>query len=85
MAWNYRFAHIQNREFLERLGIGMSRKNMQGDCDSCAFYAYDEDYETYVCDARMDEDDYVRLMSDSHFSCPYYQSGDEYRIVRKQM
>lgn len=63
----------------------MNRKKIQGDCSNCAFYVYDENYEAYICDARMDEDDYMRLMSDSHFSCPYYQNGDEYRIVRKQM
>ena len=53
-------------------------------CDICAFYAYDEDYEAYVCDMDMDEDDYMRLMSDERFQCPYYRLGDEYAVVRKQ-
>lgn len=60
-------------------------KKMAGDCNTCSFYVYDEDYEEYVCQVNMDEDDYVRLMSDSSFACPYYQLDDEYRIVRKQM
>ena len=31
------------------------------------------------------EDEYYRFMS-SHFrECPYYRSGDEYKIVRHQM
>jgi len=55
------------------------------DCNECANFYYDEDYEEYVCMVNMDEDDYGRLMSDSRFACPYYQNGDEYRVVRKQM
>lgn len=53
-------------------------------CDTCAYLVYDEDYETYVCDINLDEDEYMRLMSDSHYSCPYYRNGDEYAVVRKQ-
>lgn len=54
-------------------------------CSSCAYYIYDEEYDEYVCDAAMDEDDYVRLRMEPHYSCPYYRNGDEYRVVRKQM
>lgn len=54
-------------------------------CDYCAYYAYDEDYECYMCDVNMDEDEVYRFMTDSHYSCPYYKNGDEYRVVRKQM
>ena len=31
-------------------------------CDTCAYMVYDEDYEEYVCDVDMDEDDFQRLM-----------------------
>lgn len=54
-------------------------------CDSCTFFIYDEDYEDYVCDRNLDEDELFRLMSDSKYECPYYRCGDEYRVVRKQM
>ncbi len=54
-------------------------------CDSCANLVYDEDYEEYVCDVDMDEDDYGRLMADRSFTCPYYRNGDEYAVVRHQM
>lgn len=60
-----------------------SRK--QTNCDSCAYYSYDEEYEAYMCDINMDEDELVRFLSDSHYSCPYYRNGDEYAVVRKQM
>ena len=62
----------------------MKKKSAQS-CDSCIYCVYDEDYEGYVCDISMDEDEYVRLVSDSRYECPYYRNGDDYRIVRKQM
>lgn len=58
---------------------------MQSNCDECAHYYYDEDYEEYLCMVNMDEDDYVRLMTNQRSVCPFYQNGDEYRVVRKQM
>ena len=58
---------------------------MDNFCDSCAYLTYDEDSEEYFCDARMDEDDYYRLVNSSYKNCPFYRNGDEYRIVRKQM
>ncbi|MBR1599633.1 MAG: hypothetical protein IJ661_12075 [Lachnospiraceae bacterium] len=56
-----------------------------GSCDSCAYLVYDEDYEEYVCDINMDEDDYGRLMSNGFRGCPYYRDGDEYKVVRHQI
>ena len=55
------------------------------DCETCAFYTYDQDYEDYVCDVDMDEDEYARFLSDRHYHCPYYRNGDEYAVVRHQM
>ena len=54
-------------------------------CDTCANYMYDEDYEYYVCDVELDEDEMQRFLSNNCYECPYYQSGDEYLVVRKQM
>ena len=56
-----------------------------GDCNSCSCYVYDEDYDDYMCQVNMDEDDAIRLMMDEKYQCPYYQADDEYRVVRKQM
>lgn len=58
---------------------------MDQNCEECAYFAYDEEYEEYYCTVDMDEDDYVRLMSDERHVCPYYQCGDEYKVVRHQM
>ena len=63
----------------------MEKRKYQGTCDTCAYYSYDEEYEIYECDMNMDEDDYIRFVTDSHSGCPYYRNGDEYLVVRKQM
>ena len=44
----------------------------QNSCESCTYYTYDEDYESYMCDINMDEDEYIRLMTDRYFQCPFY-------------
>ena len=56
----------------------------QTSCDTCAYLVYDDEYDCYVWDINLDEDEYMRLMSDTHYSCPYYRNGDEYAVVRKQ-
>lgn len=58
---------------------------MDAMCSSCAYLSYDEDYEEYICDCQMDEDDYWRISEKQYKSCPYYRNGDEYRVVRKQL
>lgn len=55
------------------------------DCENCGNYVYDEDYDEYVCCANMDEDEYMALLSNERFVCPYQISNDEYKIVRKQI
>ena len=53
-------------------------------CDMCAYFVYDEDYEGYVCLANMDEDDYMRFIANKDKGCPFYRLDDEYKVVRKQ-
>lgn len=53
------------------------------ECESCAYYMYDEEYDEYLCTADLDEDDIYRL-SIGQKGCPFYRGGDEYSIVRKQ-
>ena len=54
-------------------------------CSSCAYLSYDEEYDEYVCDCQMDEDDFYRIRQSESRSCPYYRNGDEYLVVRKQL
>ena len=58
---------------------------MNANCDTCTYLVWDEDYEEYVCDASMDEDDYVRMQEGRLKGCPYYKDADEYKIVKKQI
>jgi hypothetical protein len=53
-------------------------------CDSCAFYDYDEDYDSYICRIDFDEDELIRFMQGNGNECPYYNPYDEYKIVNKQ-
>ena len=57
---------------------------MASKCDECVNYEYDEDYESYVCLANLDEDDMAKFISGNYNECPFYCPGDEYTIVRKQ-
>ena len=54
-------------------------------CETCVYYEYDENDDTYYCTSDMDEDDYARLYSNNFRGCPYYQSNDEYSVVKHQM
>ena len=53
-------------------------------CESCAYFYYDDEYESYVCDMDLDEDELQRFISGTNKACPYYRDGDEYKVVRKQ-
>ena len=46
------------------------KKKTVRSCADCTYYSYDEEYGGYVCDVNMDEDEYVRLISDSRYACP---------------
>ncbi|HHZ06994.1 MAG TPA: hypothetical protein GX401_09510 [Clostridiales bacterium] len=53
-------------------------------CEHCAYYVYDEEYECYNCEINLDEDDMIRFMQGTNDSCHYFKLYDEYKIVRKQ-
>ena len=63
----------------------MFKKTETTSCEYCSNYVYDEDYEYYVCDQDLDEDEMVRFLTGRQNACPYVRSNDEYKIVRKQM
>ena len=62
-----------------------TNKAMVTNCESCANYIYEEDYEYYTCMVNLDEDEFGKFITGSFQSCPYYQLDDEYKIVRHQM
>ena len=56
---------------------------MNNVCEKCAMYIYDDEFDCYFCDARLDEDEMSRFISGKFKDCPYYRNGDEYAVVRK--
>lgn len=58
---------------------------MSGKCESCDHYEYDEEYECYVCQMNLDQDELYRFVTGTYHDCPYYCSSDEYAVVRHQM
>lgn len=69
---------------MEKKEIEKKNKIAMG-CDYCSFYMYDEDDESYFCDKDLDEDEMYRFLTGQSMECPYFQYGDEYRVVRHQM
>ncbi len=59
------------------------KENTPTQCEMCAYFDYDEQWEEYVCSMNMDEDEIVRFY-ESQTGCPYFKFYDEYQIVRKQ-
>ena len=57
----------------------------KGSCDTCSYYIYDAEYDTYFCDISLDEDEMYRFLSSNYKECPYSKSGDEYAVVRHQI
>ena len=59
-------------------------KHKRTSCDECAYYIYDEEYESYFCDMSLDEDEMMRFLSSPNYRCPYFRLDDEYGVVKKQ-
>ena len=57
----------------------------QSNCEVCMNFIYDEEYECYICDMDLDQDEMGRFLTNTFDNCPYFRLGDEYKIVRKQM
>ena len=62
-----------------------TKKMVSGTCDTCVFYDYDEDWDTYVCCINLDEDEMVQFLAGRTRACPYYRFYDEYKSVQKQI
>ena len=62
-----------------------AKKMVDGTCDTCEFYDYDEYIDAYYCKVNLDQDDFEHYMTEKNFSCPYYRFYDEYKSVHKQI
>jgi len=63
-----------------------NKKNQNtANCESCVFYDYDEEYDSYVCTMNLDQDEMGAFLSGNTRACPYYRFYDEYKSVQKQI
>lgn len=54
-------------------------------CENCWYNEYDEEAQQDFCSLVLDEDEYVRLLSEQNKTCRYFRpSGSEYDIVKRQ-
>ncbi len=59
-------------------------KKNAANCESCVFYDYDEDWDSYVCTVNLDQDELAAFLAGHTRTCPYYRFYDEYKSVQKQ-
>ena len=58
---------------------------MSDPCEYCLNNQQDEYGSCYCAEgSALDEDEMDRYLSHTTLSCPYFEPGDEYKIVRKQ-
>lgn len=53
-------------------------------CEDCQYYTYDDEYDCFVCEMELDEDEMVHFLTGDFASCPYYHRGDDYYLARRQ-
>ena len=46
---------------------------MSTKCETCVYYSYDEEYDDYICEMDLDEDEMVRFLSARADACPYWR------------
>lgn len=52
----------------------MAKKKSAG-CEYCSNYVYDEDYEYYVCDINLDEDENGKIHELQRLGLPLFPDG----------
>ncbi len=65
--------------------MNKTKKKLVANCEWCMHYDYDDELGYYVCEMDLDEDEMEGFLRGEVRDCPFYQPGDEYTIVRKQM
>ncbi len=60
------------------------KKKKPQNCESCQFYDYDEDSDSYICTVNLDEDEAVDFITSGTGNCHFYRFYDEYKSVQKQ-
>ena len=45
----------------------------ESNCEACMNYIYDEEYECYICDMDLDQDEMGRFLTNTFENCPYFR------------
>ncbi|MBR4865361.1 MAG: hypothetical protein IKU11_01625 [Clostridia bacterium] len=53
-------------------------------CESCAYYAIDEETGEGFCTINLDEDELYRFLQSKSKECPYYRYQDDYTLAGRQ-
>ena len=53
----------------------------KSNCEHCANYVYDEEYDCYICQVNLDEDEFVKFMQNTFDNCHYFKFYDEYKML----
>ena len=53
-------------------------------CEWCANYVFNEDYDYYECERDLDEDEMAKFITNTLDNCPFFNSN-EYNTVNKQI
>ncbi len=62
----------------------MSNDKTNSQCETCAYYDYDDEIQDYICTVSLDEDEIIRFSYGKKYNCPHYKFYDEYKFVQKQ-
>ena len=68
-----------------RKQIKEKKKQRAVRCEDCEFYDYDEEYDAYICQVSLDEDEMADFVAGQTGRCPYFRFYDEYKSVHKQI
>ncbi len=58
--------------------------NKKKNCESCLYYDFDDETDSYICTVNLDEDEAVDFTNGMSTECHYYRYYDEYTSVKKQ-
>ena len=57
---------------------------MKANCDCCANYVYDEEFDYYICLIDLDQDEMERFTSFATAGCPYFRYDDDHTLASRQ-
>jgi len=63
----------------------MGNEKVNGSCETCVFYDYDDEYDCYECMVNLDQDELSNFLTGNTKACPFYRFYDEYKSVNKQI